>query len=1048
MVDNLLGAAIAYYYNGNWIKTNLSEQSLSRIQDSEINNNEIIVLLPEAKITLIWHNQEKLWYSADPSWAEFIMETTGVSNQPSILSNQDATLSDPSLFSTYPGYTGQYAYLYAGTTGGQGGTQAWMPYWYYYYNSPGSSSGERYSTGIATKNAATETILGFAPLVRDLDENTYEIIGANGVRYIMHDFGGKLDQAIPVTAIEWVVTCSYDKTYAIEVWNGNEWIRLVAMKCNAGEAKRWGYRWGTAQYMYAVRIYYTGDYETATDTVTLAISSVDYGSGNSGYKISNFEDFRDDINQAGADVDGWVPLLSNGLFYKDWNLQEISSLWSNTWALANETVKIMTVYNSILIVGTKSGKIYYSTDASTLTLAHDYGIEINCFAEYNDYLYIGLKNGYSYRSSNGTSWGSIYSFKVTSPTLNINNYNGILSMTIFDSKLYIGTDYKTVHCWDGNILTLKATFLDHGIDSLISRTDSLGSDTLFLSTEPSGKIYHSQNGSTFYEDINTKLTYFCGSEIYGANNYIYMYGDKGQIYEYNANQWSLFYDTAATKIVDATNYVLTGPTILDAYEDGTGDLLKGTYKYAISFVDFDDNQSLIGELYEIKALSNASKIALLWEAIGTAKSYNIYRTSSPDVSDINIKLLASGVTDTEYTDDGSSAVTDIAPPTSAKAYIWFLSNNGFSYFYNNITLKTIELPDNIYVGSSMAIFRSQLFIAGLDKNTGLNTSIYKYTGSLSGSGNKTVYFKAKDALGNETDTISDEIYFSNTYENSIIEINPSGQLVDVYQSVNDPPFKLVSPHKDLYREGIYESEYFYVSELSRWDKIQYYIFLPDGCEFELYARTAEDRDDLEEQEWYGPATETNPVDNGYDYDFYYDYEGDDYYTGPYDVYYRYNVSDPGYFVTGSLDISTLRGKWIQFKIVFKTYVQYLTPIVYSVIIRYISTNAVRFYTILFNLEDMVLSSDDTTDLRIKRGLLTYNGSIPDGGKIEFGITTRDSFNWNDYQVIEPNQIFEVEDKTGEFRVGIVLVSTPEDIAVVHEWALTFDTGTTRVYANQ
>ena len=80
--------------------------------------------------------------------------------------------------------------------------------------------------------------------------------------------------------------------------------------------------------------------------------------------------------------------------------------------------------------------------------------------------------------------------------------------------------------------------------------------------------------------------------------------------------------------------------------------------------------------------------------------------------------------------------------------------------------------------------------------------------------------------------------------------------------------------------------------------------------------------------------------------------------------------------------------------------------------------------------------------------MSYNGSIPLGGDIQFGIASTNSNNWQDYQIIQPGKVFELDNKSNDFKIGILLISTDEDVALVHEFALMFDIGDNFLHANR
>jgi hypothetical protein len=388
-----------------------------------------------------------------------------------------------------------------------------------------------------------------------------------------------------------------------------------------------------------------------------------------------------------------------------------------------------------------------------------------------------------------------------------------------------------------------------------------------------------------------------------------------------------------------------------------------------------------------------------------------------------------------YTDNGTRSLSAKTKPSSTNSKIWFSTDNDILYIYDKNSIMSIDGPGYQYI-DNIINYDSSIYISCRETDSAFS-KVYKFIGELITPGTRRIYVKTKDALGNESDTVYDDIYFDTLYKNIILEIDEDNILINSYERNN----KIISPQKEYCKYGSYISEPFYASTLSSWDVLRYMIYLPEDTEFEIYARTSETKDGLESEDWFGPGTEANDETN----DYYYDYEGDGYYDGEYDIYPGQAISK-----TGDFDISTLNGKWIQFKAVLKTYADDVTPFVYSILLKYLSVNAVYFFTTLFDISDFASSEgiDDPNNITIKRGILSFNGSIPLGGDIQFGISTKESNNWQDYQIITPNKIFNMEDRANNFKIGIMLISTDEDISLVHEFGISFDIGDNFIHANK
>jgi hypothetical protein len=497
-----------------------------------------------------------------------------------------------------------------------------------------------------------------------------------------------------------------------------------------------------------------------------------------------------------------------------------------------------------------------------------------------------------------------------------------------------------------------------------------------------------------------------------------------------------------TSSIDKVN---TGPIITDIYEDGVGLLMPGSYKYAVTYVDYQGNESLIGEITSITVTAvSKGAVTLTWIAAPEAKSYNVYRTIKNDQANTFLRRLKNNITEATFKDTGATAISNIQIPSATKAQIWLTSDDNKIYVYDEDAIISIEGPSALDSLDLIVDYGGNSMVVG--KTTGsLESKLYKFDGNVVTSGIQSVYAQAKDAQDNISATVQDDIYLDLLYEKTLLEIDSSGSLVNYYESKASPPLKLVSGHRRPYQSGTYISEPFYAATLSRWTTLQYFMFIPAEDSVDIYVKSADTKEGLDSVDWTGPYTVSGPETQD-PYTAYDEFDNDN----DSEYYEDYYYSD-GDFISSSVDISLLTNKWIQFKLVLKTSVKNVTPIVYSVVLKYVSNNAVYFFSSLFDIQDMASNEGfvDTGDVIVKRGVLVYNGSIPFGGDIQFGITTDEtSRDWQDYQLIDPNKIFELTSRTGKIRVGILLISTPEEVAVVHEWGLIFDAGSKFVHVNE
>jgi hypothetical protein len=257
---------------------------------------------------------------------------------------------------------------------------------------------------------------------------------------------------------------------------------------------------------------------------------------------------------------------------------------------------------------------------------------------------------------------------------------------------------------------------------------------------------------------------------------------------------------------------------------------------------------------------------------------------------------------------------------------------------------------------------------------------------------KTVYIRVKDKAGNISDTpsaqcppadsttddccpayslkIEDLKAFVN--ESRIIDVTEDGQITFAYDSPTGNP--LYSADRIDFEQGTYLSEIFNgSSNLVAWKSISWQATEPPGTDVKVQIRYGSSEDAIRLAEW-----STN-LDDTY----------------------------------GTVNIEYVTAQYLQFRVILTSTARDVSPTLTSVTIRNITTQASHFFTTNF-----VLPS------RPVKGLLTANTYIPISSDIIFGINTKNTTDFADYQVIEANRLFTVPE--GQYlpnlRIGARLLS--------------------------
>lgn len=254
---------------------------------------------------------------------------------------------------------------------------------------------------------------------------------------------------------------------------------------------------------------------------------------------------------------------------------------------------------------------------------------------------------------------------------------------------------------------------------------------------------------------------------------------------------------------------------------------------------------------------------------------------------------------------------------------------------------------------------------------------------------KQIYLKLIDKAGNESSlfndegsikedftdsiSISDLVDFVN--ENKIFELDELGNTVFTLKGNNN----FFSADKVGEEKGVYTSEIFDgTNDLIKWDTLSWQATEMANTEVKIYVRTSTSRNDILLEEWVGPY---------------------------------YNTQASG------VDLSHFSGQFLQFKIELTSKVKDISPTFHKATIQAITSEAIHFFTTNFVMTG-----------RVHKGILTSQKLVPVSADVVFGINTTNSVDWSDYQIIEENRIFNVNQIGENVRVGIKLLSPSRTIS--------------------
>ena len=298
-----------------------------------------------------------------------------------------------------------------------------------------------------------------------------------------------------------------------------------------------------------------------------------------------------------------------------------------------------------------------------------------------------------------------------------------------------------------------------------------------------------------------------------------------------------------------------------------------------------------------------------------------------------------------------------------------------------------------------------------------------------------VYARFSDVFGNRsgasqlaTDIIYNQIQQQANNQalpsGKILEINPATTMNGVTQFVPQSGANnfIYSGSRIVRSTGVFESDPYYASDVVAWGQLQLLAIIPGvassgehGTSVTLYVKTGTTLSNLQSNLYTNSYTVTT-INNGNDY----------------------SAS-----VTSILaNISSLSGRWIQFKIELVSASANVTPEVRSALLTYTGAGKSVFVTKTYNT---ATQSTINPTPKIRRGILTAN-FVTNGGELVFGYTTDpNDGNPANYTVITPNQIFTLASPSSTIKFGVILKTATDNPAFLDEFAVQLDLGPNDVY---
>jgi len=476
-------------------------------------------------------------------------------------------------------------------------------------------------------------------------------------------------------------------------------------------------------------------------------------------------------------------------------------------------------------------------------------------------------------------------------------------------------------------------------------------------------------------------------------SYPYLYDDQGVFQSFGSPtvlsvDENRFY---CTEVVSGYLYIGTGTTLLT----GQGRIYKfdgQSLSIAMSGMDRRVYSLTAHNTYMLAATGQSGKIYQV--NLEDQSAFILHTDVDPEVT--AIKKFKFGTTDYFYAGTGTSAEILRSSVSSVSFDLSFKTVTGRVQFIKSFGTGTDE---TLYMAIDQALYylssggtwswkyshTESIRDMTFDTETS-NIYIVSDTGvtrvePLTQS--KQVFLKLIDRAGNETNLydddgeikpeLTDSIEISSlagfVNENRLIELDEFGNIVDVINGEGS----FYSGTKVEAEIGVYESEVFDgTQDLVQWQALQWEATQYDNTLVQMYVRSSNSSTDILLAPWIGP----------------------------------YGIED-----SANLDISFITGRYIQFKVLLTSKVKDVSPIFNRALIKAVTTEAIHFFTTNF-----ALPSAPT------KGILTSQSLIPVAADVVFGINTTNSVDWNDYQVIDENRVFNVNQTGSNIRIGIKFIT--------------------------
>jgi len=471
--------------------------------------------------------------------------------------------------------------------------------------------------------------------------------------------------------------------------------------------------------------------------------------------------------------------------------------------------------------------------------------------------------------------------------------------------------------------------------------------------------------------------FYIGTGIGGGDEYASGAGTSGAIYVFDDGTVQSV-APFLTKILDGLDenvYALTSQTgsqSLLAASGPSGYIYEVDLDNKVAFIVYNSSETIVSlnnqeslgvsELNEVFAGVEVSGV--IRRSIISNNTYDVsFRTVPGKVSTLKIFPVITGVVGaTSYTSTFAAVGSVIYYLSESGTWVWKYTHT------ENINDMTFDDRSNA----------NALFVIS-------DTGVTKISPL---SDNKVIYLKLIDRAGNEsvldvelsgdTVVVDDHPFVDSVNiaelvdfvsENKIFELDELGNTIYTLGGNS----KFYSANKIDEEKGEYVSEVFDgTNDLVKWETISWQVTELFNTSVLMYVRTSSSPNDILAAKWTGPYTSAQ---------------------------------------SAGVTLSHFVGQHIQFKAVLKSSEKGITPTFHKATIRAITSESVHFFTTNFIMPT-----------KLDKGLITSKKIVPVAADVVFGINTTNSIDWNEYQQVDEDRVFTVNQTGENLRVGIKFIS--------------------------